>query len=170
LGSAPICNRSVSTLGRRSLTGQKPTSVELLNHLVRAKQQRLRDRNAERPGGLDIHRQLECGWTLDGQIGRLRALENLVDVARGALEAGGRTIGFNIGLPHEQRPNRYVSEGLCFEFHYFFMHKLWFAHLARGLVVFSGGFGTLDELTEILTLSQTGKLERRISIILYGSK
>ena len=88
---------------------------------------------------------------------------------RGASEAGGRTIGFNIGLPHEQRPNRYVSRDLCFEFHYFFMRKLWFAHLARALVVFPGGFGTLDELAEILTLSQTGKLERRIPILLYGS-
>jgi uncharacterized protein (TIGR00730 family) len=89
---------------------------------------------------------------------------------RGASEAGGRTIGFNIGLPHEQRPNRYISRDLCFEFHYFFMRKLWFAHLARALVVFPGGFGTLDELAEILTLSQTGKLARRIPIILYGSE
>jgi uncharacterized protein (TIGR00730 family) len=88
---------------------------------------------------------------------------------RGASEAAGKTIGFNIGLPHEQRPNRYISRELCFEFHYFFMRKLWFAHLARALVVFPGGFGTLDELAEILTLSQTGKLERRIPIILYGS-
>jgi len=88
---------------------------------------------------------------------------------RGASEAGGKTVGFNIGLPREQRPNRYISRDLCFEFHYFFMRKLWFAHLARALVVFPGGFGTLDELAEILTLSQTGKLERLIPIILYGS-
>jgi uncharacterized protein (TIGR00730 family) len=88
---------------------------------------------------------------------------------RGAAEAGGRTVGFNIGLPHEQRPNRYITPGLCFEFHYFFMRKLWFAHLARAIVAFPGGFGTLDELFEILTLSQTGKLDRRIVVILYGS-
>ena len=88
---------------------------------------------------------------------------------RGATEAGGRTIGFNIGLPFEQRPNAHVSQQLCFEFHYFFMRKLWFAHLARAIVVFPGGFGTLDELFEILTLSQTHKLERKMSIILYGS-
>jgi len=88
---------------------------------------------------------------------------------RGASEAGGRTIGLNIGLPHEQRPNPYITRGLSFEFHYFFMRKLWFAHLALALVVFPGGFGTLDELTEILTLSQTRKLERPVPILLYGS-
>ncbi len=88
---------------------------------------------------------------------------------RGASEAGGRTVGLNIGLPHEQRPNPYVSRDLSFEFHYFFMRKLWFAHLARALVVFPGGFGTLDELTEILTLAQTGKLQRSIPVLIYGS-
>jgi uncharacterized protein (TIGR00730 family) len=87
---------------------------------------------------------------------------------RGAHDAGGRTIGLNIGLPHEQRPNPYVTPDLLFEFHYFFMRKLWFAHLARALVVFPGGFGTLDELMEILTLEQTGKLARGIPVILYG--
>ena len=89
---------------------------------------------------------------------------------RGASEAGGRTIGLNIGLPHEQRPNPYITRELSFEFRYFFMRKLWFAHLARALVVFPGGFGTLDELTEILTLQQTEKLDRRILVLLYGSE
>lgn len=89
---------------------------------------------------------------------------------RGAAEAGGRTIGFNIGLPHEQRPNPYITPSLLFEFHYFFMRKLWFSHLARALIVFPGGFGTLDEFTEILTLAQTRKIDRDIVILLYGSK
>jgi uncharacterized protein (TIGR00730 family) len=88
---------------------------------------------------------------------------------RGAADAGGRTIGLNIGLPHEQRPNPYITPSLSFEFHYFFMRKLWFSHLARALVVFPGGFGTLDELTEILTLSQTHKLARQIPVLLYGT-
>ncbi|MEO8316025.1 MAG: TIGR00730 family Rossman fold protein [Pseudomonadota bacterium] len=87
---------------------------------------------------------------------------------RGASEAGGKTIGLNISLPHEQQPNPYITHALSMEFRYFFMRKLWFAHLARALVVFPGGFGTLDELSEILTLSQTGKLTHRIPVVLYG--
>jgi uncharacterized protein (TIGR00730 family) len=88
---------------------------------------------------------------------------------RGAAEAGGKTIGLNIGLPFEQRPNPFITPELNFEFHYFFMRKFWFAYLAKALVVFPGGFGTLDELTEILTLAQTQKLHKKIVIVLYGS-
>ena len=88
---------------------------------------------------------------------------------RGAHEANGKTIGLNIGLPFEQWPNPYITPSLTFEFHYFFMRKFWFAYLAKALVVFPGGFGTLDELMEILTLAQTEKLENKIVILLYGT-
>ncbi len=89
---------------------------------------------------------------------------------RGAQDAGGKTIGLNIGLPFEQLPNPFITPDLSFEFHYFFMRKFWFAYLAKALVVFPGGFGTLDEMTEILTLAQTQKLESKILILLYGSQ
>jgi uncharacterized protein (TIGR00730 family) len=88
---------------------------------------------------------------------------------RGAYEAGGKTIGLNIRLPFEQAPNPYITPSLNFEFHYFFMRKYWFAYLAKALVVFPGGFGTLDEMFEVLTLVQTEKLAKKISIVVYGS-
>ena len=87
---------------------------------------------------------------------------------RGAYEAGGKTIGMNILLPFEQRPNPYITPSLYFEFHYFFMRKLWFAYLAKALVVFPGGYGTLDEMFEILTLTQTQKLTKKITVLVYG--
>ena len=89
---------------------------------------------------------------------------------RGAYEAGGKTIGLNIRLPFEQMPNPYITPSLNFEFHYFFMRKLWFAYLSKALVVFPGGFGTLDEMFEILTLAQTQKLAKKITVVIYGSE
>src|ERR1700678_752067 len=88
---------------------------------------------------------------------------------RGAYEAGAKTIGMNIKLPFEQMPNPYITPDLNFEFHYFFMRKFWFAYLAKALVVFPGGFGTLDEMFELLTLAQTQKLAKRITVLSYGS-
>src|SRR5438105_818978 len=89
---------------------------------------------------------------------------------RGAYEAGAKSVGLNIKLPFEQMPNPYITPDLNFEFHYFFMRKFWFAYLAKALVVFPGGFGTLDEMFEVLTLAQTRKLEGKIVIVMYGSK
>ena len=107
-----------------------------------------------------VHRYVVCS----GGGGGIMEAAN-----RGARDAGGRSVGLNINLPHEQRANAFVTPELLFKFRYFFMRKLWFAHLARAMVVFPGGFGTLDELMEILTLAQTRKLARNIPVLLYGS-
>lgn len=89
---------------------------------------------------------------------------------RGADEAGGSTIGMNISLPFEQYPNEYISDGLAMEFHYFFIRKFWLVYLAKAVVVMPGGYGTLDEFMEILTLVQTEKIRRKLPIVLFGSK
>jgi uncharacterized protein (TIGR00730 family) len=89
---------------------------------------------------------------------------------RGAYEAGGKSIGLSIELPHEQFANPYISHELSFNFHYFFMRKLWFAQIAKALIVFPGGFGTMDELWEMMTLSQTGKMPKHTLILIYGRK
>ncbi len=89
---------------------------------------------------------------------------------RGASEAGGRSVGFNISLPQEQKPNEFIPNELSFQFHYFFMRKLWFAYLAKALIVFPGGYGTLDEMMEILTLMQTQRIRKPVFVALYGSE
>ncbi|MGA7160524.1 MAG: LOG family protein [Bacteroidota bacterium] len=89
---------------------------------------------------------------------------------KGASLAGGKSIGLNISLPFEQFPNKYITSELNFEFHYFFMRKYWFMYLGKALIAFPGGFGTLDELMELLTLLQTGKIKKKMTVILYGRK
>lgn len=113
--------------------------------------------------------------TLDGGQKRLMICSGggpgIMEAAnRGAREAGGQSIGFSISLPMEQEVNPYVSEELAFEFHYFFMRKFWFVYLAKALVIFPGGFGTLDEAFEILTLVQTKKTHNRVPVLMYGSE
>ncbi len=89
---------------------------------------------------------------------------------RGASEAKGENVGLNISLPFEQSGNPYITRRLAFEFHYFFMRKYWFAYLAKAIVIFPGGFGTLDEFMEIVTLIQTEKINKRMPIVLYGTE
>ena len=89
---------------------------------------------------------------------------------KGAGLAGGRSIGLNVSLPMEQYPNPYITEELSFEFHYFFMRKYWFVYFAKAIVIFPGGFGTLDELMEALTLIQTKKVNKKMPIIIFGKE
>lgn len=89
---------------------------------------------------------------------------------RGAHDAGSRNIGLNIGLPFEQHENPYITPELCMEFRYFFMRKFWFAYPAKAIVIFPGGFGTLDEMFELLTLVQTQKLAKKMVVVLYGQE
>jgi uncharacterized protein (TIGR00730 family) len=89
---------------------------------------------------------------------------------KGAYLAGGKSVGLNISLPFEQFANKYLEDDLNLEFHYFFMRKFWFAYLAKAIVIFPGGFGTLDELAEILTLVQTGKIKKEMKILIYDNE
>jgi hypothetical protein len=121
--------------------------------------------------------QLIVRWakTLDGGLKRLMICSGggpgIMEAAnRGAQEAGGQSIGFSISLPMEQKVNPYVPEELAFEFHYFFMRKFWFVYPAKALIIFPGGFGTLDEAFEVLTLVQTKKTHKRMPVLIYGSE
>ena len=121
--------------------------------------------------------RLVAGWaaTLPGERHRFVVTSGggpgIMEAAnRGAHDAGAKTIGLNIKLPFEQAPNPFITPTLNFTFHYFFMRKFWFAYLAKALVVFPGGFGTMDEMFELLTLAQTHKLEKPLTIVIYGSE
>ena len=122
------------------------------------------------------HRLTDWSKEFSGETGRRFVVctgggPGIMEAAnRGASEAKGLNIGLNISLPFEQFENPYITHHLGFDFHYFFMRKFWFVYLAKAVIVFPGGFGTLDELFELLTLEQTGKLTKPIKIVLYGAR
>jgi len=177
-GSARILPREVSEKRLADLRkqlpdengGNKPASEEI----ARAERAVLLSRYYE---DASLLAQLIVRWakTLNGGMKRLMICSGggpgIMEAAnRGAQEAGGQSIGFSISLPMEQKINPYVPEELSFEFHYFFMRKFWFVYLAKALVIFPGGFGTLDEAFEVLTLVQTKKTHKKMPVLIYGSE
>jgi uncharacterized protein (TIGR00730 family) len=165
--------QNLAALQQRSKSRKEP-AADLSADLLRAGQQVRLARYYE---DAIVLARLIVKWakTLNGDMKRLMICSGggpgIMEAAnRGALEAGGQSIGLSISLPHEQTVNPYVPEELAFEFHYFFMRKFWFIYLAKALVIFPGGFGTLDEMFEVLTLVQTGKSRKTMPVLLYGSE
>lgn len=175
-GSARIQPSSVTIKAlskiRIKIRSQKRPSKQLLNQL----QQATIDREVSRyyDDAVELTYRL-TKWSRSLKDGKHFVIcsgggPGIMEAAnKGATKAGGPSIGLNISLPFEQDSNPYVSQSLSFEFHYFFMRKFWFVYLAKALVMFPGGFGTLDELMEVLTLVQTKKVTKKLPIILYGS-
>jgi uncharacterized protein (TIGR00730 family) len=177
-GSARATSRAeaeqnLAALQQRSKSSKKP-AADFSADLLRAGQQVRLARYYE---DAIVLARLIVKWAknLNGDMKRLMICSGggpgIMEAAnRGALEAGGQSIGLSISLPQEQMVNPYVPEELAFEFHYFFMRKFWFIYLAKAFVIFPGGFGTLDEMFEVLTLVQTGKSRKTMPVLLYGSE
>jgi uncharacterized protein (TIGR00730 family) len=163
--------RRLSELKNRSLS-EAQESVPSETEIARAEQSVLLSRYYEEAAVL-AEQIVRWAKTLDGGLKRLMICSGggpgIMEAAnRGARQAGGQSMGLSISLPFEQRINPHVSEELAFEFHYFFMRKFWFVYLAKALVIFPGGFGTMDEMFEILTLVQTKKTTK-VPVLIYGS-
>jgi hypothetical protein len=181
-----VANSELELLANTGSTQRAPESEQpaTMEEIQRGEATRLQLKRAE--AAVEMARYYEDARTLAGMMaswaktlpGRRHRFvvtsgggPGIMEAAnRGAFEVGAKTIGLNIKLPFEQHPNPYITPGLSFDFHYFFMRKYWFAYLAKALVVFPGGFGTLDEMFELLTLAQTRKLAKKITVVVYGSE
>ncbi len=166
-----VSEERLSDLRRRAKTDANPSSA-LAEENLQAEYQLKLSRYYEDARTLA---RFIVTWakTLDGGLKRFMICcgggPGIMEAAnRGAREAGGQSIGLSISLPQEQKINPFVPEELAFEFHYFFMRKFWFVYLAKALIIFPGGFGTLDEMFEVLTLVQTEKVHKEMPVIVYG--
>lgn len=177
-GSARATSRDVAerrlASARERLEESPQDGLEFREEVARAEQQLRLARYYEDASILAQH-VVRWGKSLSNGTKRLMVCSGggpgIMEAAnRGARQAGGQSIGFSIGLPLEQEINPYVPEELAFEFHYFFMRKFWFMYPAKALVIFPGGFGTIDEAFEVLTLVQTGKARKKMPVLLYGSE
>jgi len=177
-GSARTLSRKGALRNLREVeapaAGQRSHSADLAARLERAKRDLKMSRYYEEAlllaekltrWSLGIPDQRKRFYVCSGGGDGIMAAAN-----RGAKRAGGESIGLNISLPREQTPNHFQSRALAFDFHYFFVRKFWFFYLAKALVAFPGGFGTMDEVFELLTLVQTRKTRKYMPIVLYGSE
>lgn len=166
MGSARLLSREAATaaVSQAEKAGADTTAarkaLELSSYYEAARELAHRLTEWSKGLGREEHRFVVC---TGGGPGIMEAAN------RGASEANGPNVGLTISIPSEEFANPYVSQELHFFFHYFFMRKFWFVYLAKAVVLFPGGFGTLDELFEILTLVQTGKMRKRLPILLFGT-
>jgi uncharacterized protein (TIGR00730 family) len=174
-GSARLYPRKEAVAEYNKFTTINPKTTSKLAEQLRVAQHRV-NLSKYYEDAVELSRRLTV-WSMSLETRAKRFIictgggPGLMEAAnRGARLAGGVNIGLNISIPFEQYVNKYVTSDLSFEFHYFFMRKFWFAYLAKALIAFPGGFGTMDELFEILTLIQTGKIKKKLMVIIYDEK